>query len=204
MARRVKSVRTHIDTSADTGMLHAAQRRTQPQQSWCQQGYSMLHGDRTQPPRAHIPPSFLCFTGPNWRERRGPGNWDQRSRRKTETRIRAEAGKRCMQGRRAGQQRVEERVTSGETTRETGGSQQPSKGREQGRGHCKHTASTTPQQSTGGGGHQRDRRRATPRTTARTAQTPHTPHTPTPAPTARGQRAPPARSEGGQPGRGGA
>ena len=51
--------------------------------------------------------------------------------------------------------------------------------------------------------HQRDRRRATPRTRARTAHTPHTPHTPTPAPTARGQRAPAARPGGGQPGKGG-
>ena len=31
MAQRLKSKRTHVDTSADTGMLHAAQRRTQPQ-----------------------------------------------------------------------------------------------------------------------------------------------------------------------------
>ena len=29
MTRRVKSVRTHVNTSADTGMLHATQRRTQ-------------------------------------------------------------------------------------------------------------------------------------------------------------------------------
>ena len=38
------------------------------------------------------------------------------------------------------------------TTKKTGGSQQPSKGRDQGRGHSKHTASTTPQQGTGEGG----------------------------------------------------
>ena len=38
------------------------------------------------------------------------------------------------------------------TTKKTGGSQQPSKGRGQGRGHSKHTASTTPQQGTGEGG----------------------------------------------------
>ena len=70
MARRVKSVRRHVGTSAKTGMLYAAQWRTQPQRSWCQRGYSMLHGDRTKPPKAHIPPSFLCLTGPNKRERR--------------------------------------------------------------------------------------------------------------------------------------
>ena len=29
MTRRVKSVRTHVNTSADTGMLHATQLRTQ-------------------------------------------------------------------------------------------------------------------------------------------------------------------------------
>ena len=52
------------------------------------------------------------------------------------------------------------------------------------------------------GEHQRDKGRAAPRTTTRTAQTPHTPHTPTPTPTARGQRAPAARPEGGQPGGG--
>ena len=70
MARRVRRVRTHGDTSAKTGMLYAAQRRTQPQRTWCQRGYSMLHDDRAQPPNVHIPPSFLCLTGPKERERR--------------------------------------------------------------------------------------------------------------------------------------
>ena len=70
MARRVKSVRTHVDTSAKTGMLYAAQWRTQPQQTWCQRGYSMFHGGGTKPPKAHIPPSLLCLTGPHNRERR--------------------------------------------------------------------------------------------------------------------------------------
>ena len=51
-------------------MLYAAQRRTQPQRTWCQCGYSMLHDDRAQPPKTHIPPSFLCLTGPNEGERR--------------------------------------------------------------------------------------------------------------------------------------
>ena len=51
-----------------------------------------------------------------------------------------------MQGR-----RVEERVQSNEPTKETGGSQQPSKGRAQGRGHSRHTASTTPHRDTGEG-----------------------------------------------------
>ena len=65
--------------------------------------------------------------------------------------------------------------------------------------HGEHNTATKHQR----GGHQRDRRRAASCTTARTAQTPHTPHTHTPAPTARGQRAPAARPEGGQPGKGG-
>ena len=83
-------------------------------------------------------------------------------------------------------------------------------GHARGRGHSKHTASTSPQQSTREGGKQGGRRReAAPRTTAHnapprtrqptnTAQAPHTPHTPTPARTARGQRTPAARPEGGQ------
>ena len=68
---------------------------------------------------------------------------DEPARKKTETRTRAEAGKKCMPGR-----RVQERVKSNEATKETGGSQQPSKGRAQGRGHGRHTASTTPHGST--------------------------------------------------------
>ena len=69
------------------------------------------------------------------------------ARKKTETRTKvAEAGKKCMPGR-----RVEERVKSNEATKETGGSQQPSKGRAQGRGHGRHTASTTPHRDTGEG-----------------------------------------------------
>ena len=45
--------------------------------------------------------------------------------------------------------RVQERVKSNEATKETGGRQQPSKGRPQGRGHGRHTASTTPHRDTG-------------------------------------------------------
>ena len=47
--------------------------------------------------------------------------------------------------------RVEERVRSNEATKETRGSQRPSKGRAQGRGHGRHTASTTPHRHTGEG-----------------------------------------------------
>ena len=68
------------------------------------------------------------------------------TRKKTETRNKAEAGKKCMSGR-----RVEERVKSNEATKGTRGSQRPSKGRAQGRGHGRHTASTTPHRDTGEG-----------------------------------------------------
>ena len=68
------------------------------------------------------------------------------ARKKTETRNKAEAGKKCMPGR-----RVEERVKSNEATKGTRGSQRPSKGRAQGRGHGRHTASTTPHRDTGEG-----------------------------------------------------
>ena len=68
------------------------------------------------------------------------------ARKKTETRNKAEAGKKCMPGR-----RVEERVKSNEATKGTRGSQRPSKGRAQGRGHDRHTASTTPHRDTGEG-----------------------------------------------------
>ena len=68
------------------------------------------------------------------------------ARKKTETRNKAEAGKRCMPGR-----RVEERVKSNEATKGTRGSQRRSKGRAQGRGHGRHTASTTPHRDTGEG-----------------------------------------------------
>ena len=65
------------------------------------------------------------------------------ARKKNETRNKAEAGKKCMSGR-----RVEERVKSNEATKGTRGSQRPSKGRAQGRGHGRHTASTTPHRDT--------------------------------------------------------
>ena len=47
--------------------------------------------------------------------------------------------------------RVEERVKSNEATKGTRGSQRPSKGRAQGRGHGRHTANTTPHRDTGEG-----------------------------------------------------
>ena len=68
------------------------------------------------------------------------------ARKKTETRNKAEAGKKCMTGR-----RVEERVKSNEATKGTRGSQRPSKERAQGRGHGRHTASTTPHRDYGEG-----------------------------------------------------
>ena len=71
---------------------------------------------------------------------------DEPARKKTEKRTKAETGRKCMPGR-----RVEERVKSNEAMKETGGSQQPNKGRAQGRGQGRHTASTTPHQDTGEG-----------------------------------------------------
>ena len=68
---------------------------------------------------------------------------DEPARKRTETRTKAEAGKKCMPGR-----RVEERVKSREATKGTRGSHQPSKGRAQERGHGRHTASTTPHRDT--------------------------------------------------------
>ena len=112
-------------------MLYAAQRRTQPQRTWCQRGYSMLHDDCAQPPKAHIPPSFI------------PGR------------------------------RVAERVKSNEARKETGGSQQPIKGRAQGRGYGRHTESATPNRSTREGGTRgtREKRHGPPR------HAPHRHHT---------------------------
>ena len=124
-----------------------------------QQGMPSRVQPRTPKPyraaaRRPTPPSLPCVTGPNRRERRGHGNRDQGSRQGERRRHTPgqRQEKKCMPGRRAGQQRVEERVKSDETTKETGSSQQPSKGRAQRRGHGKHTAGTTPQQSTGEGG----------------------------------------------------
>ena len=122
-------------------------------------------------PRRRTPVCILSL-----RRSRGEGPTrenDEPARKNTETRTKAEAGKKCMPGR-----RVEERVKSNEATKETGGSQQPSKGRAQGRGHGRHTASTTPHQETGEGstrGTREERHRA-----PRHAQhiQPHTPHTP--------------------------
>ena len=57
-----------------------------------------------------------------------------------------------MPGRRASQRRAEERVKNNAATKETGGSQQTSKGRAQGTGHGKHTGSATPQQGAREGG----------------------------------------------------
>ena len=65
-----------------------------------------------------------------------------------------------MSGRRVG-----ERVKSNQAAKGTRGSQRPSKGRAQGRGHSRHTASTTPHRDTGGGstGGTREERHHAPR-----------------------------------------
>ena len=61
--------------------------------------------------------------------------------------------------------RVEERVKSNEAAKGTRGSQRTSKGRAQGRGHGRHTASTTPHRDTGEGstGGTREERHHAPR-----------------------------------------
>ena len=144
---------------------------------------------RRRPTYPH--PSF-CLRGRNEREGR-------RRERQGHTPGRRQGKSACQR-----KGRAEERQKSDEATNETRGSQQPSKGRAQGRGHGRHTAHgwhhTAPKHWRGE--HQRDKRKAAPGTTTRTPQTPHTPHTLTPTPTARGQRAPAARPEGGQLGEG--
>ena len=57
-----------------------------------------------------------------------------------------------MPGRRASEWRAEEMVKNDEATKVTGGSQQTSKGRAQGRGPHQHTGSATTQQSARDGG----------------------------------------------------
>ena len=95
-------------------------------------------------PRCRTP---VCILSLRRFKGEGPtGENDEPARKKTETRTKAEAGKTCMPGR-----RVEERVKSNEATKGTRGSQQPSKGRAEGRGHGRHTASTTPHRDTGEG-----------------------------------------------------
>ena len=87
MARRGRSVRTHVDKSATAGMLYPAT----PQRTWCQRCTT----------KAHIPPPFLLSHRAQ-RERKP-------AKRKTETHTRAEAGKKCMPGRRAGREKGKER-----------------------------------------------------------------------------------------------
>ena len=89
----------------------------------------------------------ICILSLRRFKEEGPtGENDEPARKKTETRTKAEAGKRCMPGR-----RVEERVKSNEAKKGTRGSQRPSKRRAQGRERGRHTASTTPHQNTGEG-----------------------------------------------------
>ena len=107
--------------------------------------------------------------------------------KKTETRNKAEAGKKCIPGR-----RVEERVNSNEATKGTQGSQQPSKGRAQGRGHGRHTASRTPHRDTREGSTRQEKSGTTHHDTHGTDTT-HTAHT---------QLAPAARPVAAQSGEG--
>ena len=98
MARGGRSVRTHVDTSAKTGMLYAAQRSTQPQRTRCQR-YTKTAPSRRRPTYPHPP---FVSQGPT-REK------DEPARKKTETHTRAEARKKCMPGRRASRGKGKER-----------------------------------------------------------------------------------------------
>ena len=117
---------------------------------------------------------------------------DEPARKKTETPTNAEAGKKCMPGRRVG-----ERVKSNEATKGTRGSQRPSKGRAQGRGHGRHTAGTrraqhrteTPER----GAPEGQEKSGCAHHDTQGTDTTHTAHT---------QRAPAARPVGGQSGEG--
>ena len=188
-------MRTHVDTSAKTGMLYAAQRSMQPQRTWCQR-YTKTTSAPSHRRPTYPHPSFVS-QGPK-REK------DEPARKKTETHTKAEAGKKCMPGRRASQQGVEERVKSDEDTKETGGSQQPSKGRTQGRGHGRHKASTTPHRSTGEGSTRGtgERRHHAPRHAPHRHHTHRTHPHPRPQHVASGPRQPAQRAgsrEGGAP-----
>ena len=155
--------------------------------------YTPRHRNRRGAKDARRRPTYphpsSCLTGRNERESR-------RRERQRHTPGRRQGKNACQE-----KIRAEEREKSDEATNKIRGSQHPRKGRAQGGGHGRHTAhgghQTAPKHRRGE--HQRDKRKAAPRTTTRHAQTPHTPHTPTPAPTARGQRAPAARPEGRQP-----
>ena len=107
-----------------------------------------------------------------------------------------------VHAREKGEQRKRKRATKPRKKQGVASSRARDARREGGTAGTRHTAHgrhhTAPKHQRGE--HQRDMRKEAPRTTTRTAQTPHTPHTPTSAPTARGQRAPAARPEGGQPG----
>ena len=97
-----------------------------------------------QNPRRRTP---VCILSPRRFRGEGPTREnDEPARKKTETRTKAEAGKKCMPGR-----RVEEMVKSNEAKKGTRGSQRPNKGRAQGREHGRHTARTTTHRDTGEG-----------------------------------------------------
>ena len=92
--------------------------------------------------------------------------------------------------------RVEEGVKSNEATKETGGSKQPSKGRVQGRGHGRHTVSTTPHRSTGEGSTRgtREKRPRAPRHAPHRHHTHRTHQHPRPQHVASGPREPAQRA----------
>ena len=147
----------------------------------------MTAPSRRRPTYPHL---FLCLTGPNERKRRG-GKEKDRDTHQSGGREKVYAREK---GRRQGKEQRSHEINRGSPAAEQG--TRAGKGARQAHGEHK----TAPKHQRGE--HQRDKRKAAPGTTTRTAQTPHTPHTPTAVPPARGQRAPAARPEGGQPGEG--
>ena len=103
----------------------------------------------------HTPSFFFCLTGRNERESR-------RRERQRHTPGRRQGKSACQ-----GEGRAEEREKSVEATNKTRGSQQPSKGRAQGRGHSRHTAHgghhTAPKHQRGEHQRTRERRDHAPR-----------------------------------------
>ena len=117
-------MRTHVDTSAKAGMLYAPT----PQRTWCQRCTT----------KAHVPPPFPLSDRAQ-RERKP-------AKRKTETHTRAETGKKCVPGR--SEQRKGKRATKPRTKQGVASSRAKDARREGGTAGTRHTAGTTPHQST--------------------------------------------------------
>ena len=174
-----------------------------PTKVWDQPG---SRESRKEDPRPHTPLLHREYNGATTSNtRKGPKERERRAGKEKDRDTHQSGGReKCMPGRRASQQGVEERVKSDEDTKETGGSQQPSKGRTQGRGHGRHKASTTPHRSTGEGSTRGtgERRHHAPRHAPHRHHTHRTHPHPRPQHVASGPRQPAQRAgnrEGGAP-----